>query len=165
MSTNVEMKTSKGAMIIEINEEAAPVTAKNFLSYVEKGFFDGLIFHRVIPGFMVQGGGMDADINEKPTDPPIPLESENGLRNDRGAIAMARTSDPNSATSQFFINLNDNDFLNYKGPDNPGYAAFGKVTDGIEVIDEIAKVKTGRKGMHDDVPQEPVIIESVRKID
>ena len=164
MSTSIEMITSKGNMTIELNEEAAPVTAKNFLSYVDKEFFDGLIFHRVIPGFMVQGGGMDPDMNEKPNDPPIQIESDNGLKNDRGTIAMARTNDPNSATSQFFINLNDNDFLNYANPANPGYAVFGKVTEGIETIDEIAKVKTGRKGMHDDVPTEPVMIESVRRV-
>jgi len=164
MSTNVEMITSKGTMTIELDEEAAPVTVKNFLSYVDKEFFDGLIFHRVIPGFMVQGGGMDADMKEKPNDPPIPIESDNGLKNVRGTIAMARTNNPNSATSQFFINLADNDFLNFAGRANPGYAVFGKVTDGIETIDEIAKVKTSSKGMHDDVPKEPVIIESVRRI-
>ena len=164
MAAKVEMVTSKGTMVIEVDQEAAPVTAENFLSYVEKEFFDGLIFHRVIPGFMVQGGGMDADMNEKPNEPPIPIESDNGLRNDRGTLAMARTNDPNSATSQFFINLVDNDFLNYSGPENPGYAVFGKVTEGIKAIDAIAEVKTGRKGMHDDVPLKPVIIQSVRKI-
>ena len=164
MSTKVEMVTSKGTMTIELDETAAPVTTKNFLSYVDKQFFDGLIFHRVIPGFMVQGGGMDADMKEKDNDPAIPIESDNGLKNERGTLAMARTNDPNSATSQFFINLSDNAFLNYVGAANPGYAVFGKVTDGIEVIDEIAKVKTGRKGMHDDVPTEPITIESVVRI-
>ncbi len=163
MSAKLEMKTSKGNMTIELDEDAAPVTTKNFLSYVDKEFFDGLIFHRVIPGFMVQGGGMDADMKEKANDPPIPIESDNGLKNDRGSLAMARTNDPNSATSQFFINLVDSDFLNYEDPANPGYTVFGKVTEGIEVIDEIAKVKTARKGMHDDVPVEPVTIESVRR--
>jgi len=164
MSAKVEMITSKGTMTIELDEEAAPVTTKNFLSYVDKEFFDGLIFHRVIPGFMVQGGGMDADMNEKANDAPIPIESDNGLKNLRGTLAMARTNDPNSATSQFFINLVDSSFLDYTGTANPGYTVFGKVTDGIETIDDIAKVKTGRKGMHDDVPVEPVTIESVRKI-
>ena len=164
MSTIVEMKTSKGTMKIELNDEAAPVTVKNFLSYVDKEFFDGLIFHRVIPNFMVQGGGMDADMKEKANDAPIKIESDNGLKNERGTLAMARTNDPNSATSQFFINLVDSAFLDYTGPANPGYTVFGKVTDGIETIDEIAKVKTGRKGMHDDVPVEPVTIESVKRL-
>jgi peptidyl-prolyl cis-trans isomerase B (cyclophilin B) len=164
MSAKVEIKTSKGTMVIELHEKEAPITAKNFLSYVDKEFFDGLIFHRVIPGFMVQGGGMDPDMKEKANDPAIPIESDNGLKNERGTLAMARTNDPNSATSQFFVNLVDSAFLDYTGPANPGYTVFGKVTEGIEVIDEIAKVKTGRKGMHDDVPVEAVVIESVRKI-
>ncbi len=163
MSTKVELKTSKGNMVLELDEEAAPITVKNFLSYVDKEFYDGLIFHRVIPGFMVQCGGMDADMKEKANDAPISIESDNGLKNDRGTLAMARTNDPNSATSQFFINLVDSDFLNYANPANPGYAVFGRVTDGVEVIDEIAKVKTGRKGMHDDVPVEPVTIDSIRR--
>jgi peptidyl-prolyl cis-trans isomerase B (cyclophilin B) len=164
MSTKVEMITSMGTMTIELNEEAAPITVKNFLSYVDKEFFDGLIFHRVIPGFMVQGGGMDADMKEKTNDAAIPIESDNGLKNERGTLAMARTNDPNSATSQFFVNLVDSAFLDYTGKANPGYTVFGKVTDGIETIDEIAKVKTGRTGMHDDVPTEPVTIESVRRV-
>jgi len=164
MSTKVEIITSMGTMIIELNDEAAPITAKNFLSYVDKEFFDGLIFHRVIPGFMVQGGGMDADMKEKLNDAAIKIESDNGLKNERGTLAMARTNDPNSATSQFFINLVDSSFLDYTGSANPGYTVFGKVTDGIETIDEIAKVKTGRTGMHDDVPTEPVTIESVRRV-
>jgi peptidyl-prolyl cis-trans isomerase B (cyclophilin B) len=164
MSAKVEIKTSMGNMVVELNEEAAPVTVKNFLSYVDKEFFDGLIFHRVIPGFMVQGGGMDVDMKEKSNDAPIPIESDNGLKNDRGTLAMARTNDPNSATSQFFINLVDSEFLNYANSANPGYTVFGKVTDGLEVIDEIAKVKTGRKGMHDDVPVEPVTIDSIRTV-
>ncbi|MBW8016945.1 MAG: peptidyl-prolyl cis-trans isomerase [Planctomycetes bacterium] len=164
MSTKVEMITSKGTMTVELDEEASPVTAKNFLSYVDKEFFDGLIFHRVIPGFMVQCGGMDPDMKEKPNDAPIPIESDNGLKNERGTLAMARTNDPNSATSQFFVNLVDSPFLDYTDPANPGYTVFGKVTDGIETIDEIAKVKTGRKGTHDDVPTEQVTIESVRRV-
>jgi len=164
MAAKVEMITNKGTIVIKLDEEKAPVTAKNFLDYVEKEFFDGLIFHRVIKGFMIQGGGMDSDMKEKQNDPPIVNEANNGLKNDRGTIAMARTSDPNSATSQFFINHADNDFLNYAGAANPGYAVFGKVTDGIEVVDAIAEVATGRSGMHDDVPTEAVVIESVRKI-
>lgn len=164
MSTKFELKTSKGDMTIELDEAAAPITTKNFQSYVEKEFYDGLIFHRVIPGFMVQCGGMDADMKEKTNDAPIAIESDNGLKNVRGTLAMARTNDPDSATSQFFINLVDSTFLDYTGKANPGYTVFGKVTDGIEVIDEIEKVKTGRKRMHDDVPVEPVTIESIRKI-
>lgn len=159
-----EIKTSKGDMTVELNEKAAPITTKNFQSYVEKEFFDGLVFHRVIPGFMVQCGGMDADMKEKSNDAPISIESDNGLKNERGTLAMARTNDPNSATSQFFFNLVDSAFLDYSSQANPGYTVFGKVTDGIEIIDEIAKVKTGRTGMHDDVPVEPVTIVSIRKI-
>jgi cyclophilin family peptidyl-prolyl cis-trans isomerase len=164
MGAKVEMITSKGTMTLELNEEASPVTVKNFLSYVDKEFYDGLIFHRVIPGFMVQCGGMDAEMKEKDNDAPIPIESDNGLKNERGTLAMARTNDPNSATSQFFINLVDSTFLDFSGKANPGYTVFGKVTDGVEVIDEIEKVKTGRTGMHDDVPVEPVTIESIRRL-
>jgi len=164
MAAKVEMITNQGAIVIELDEEKAPVTAKNFLDYVEKEFFDGLIFHRVIKGFMIQGGGMDADMKEKDNDPPITNEANNGLKNDRGTLAMARTNDPNSATNQFFINHADNDFLNYTGPANPGYAVFANVVEGMEIVDAIAEVKTGRKGMHDDVPTEAVVIETIRKI-
>lgn len=162
----VEMKTSMGDMTIELDAEAAPVTVKNFLEYVEDGFYNGTVFHRVIPGFMIQGGGMDKDLNTKPNNDPIVNEASNGLKNDRGTIAMARTSDPDSATSQFFINHKDNDFLNYAGPapDKIGYAVFGRVTEGMDVVDTIAEVKTTRKGHYADVPAEPVEILSVTVI-
>lgn len=164
MTPTVVMETSLGTIEIELNKEKAPITVANFEKYVKEGFFDGLCFHRVIKGFMIQGGGFTPDGTSKDSGDPIKIESMNGLKNKKGTIAMARTSNPNSATSQFFINLTDNDFLNFAGPANPGYAVFGKVTEGIETIDEIAKVKTGRKGMHDDVPKEPVTIESVRRV-
>ncbi len=159
----VEMKTSMGDMEIELDADAAPVTVKNFLEYVDNSFYAGTVFHRVIPGFMVQGGGMDKDLNPKPNNDPIINEASNGLKNDRGTLAMARTGDPDSATSQFFINHKDNDFLNYTGPspDKIGYAVFGKVTEGMDVVDAIAAVKTTRKGHYDDVPAEPVEILSV----
>ena len=162
MSANpiIKMETSKGTMTIELDAEKAPLSAANFVSYVEDGFYDGLIFHRVIPGFMVQGGGMNPDMSEKPNKAPIKNEANNGLKNLRGTLAMARTNDPHSATSQFFINLKDNGFLDHtsESPAGWGYAVFGKVTDGIEVIDEIEKVKTGNHGPHGDVPLEPVTI-------
>lgn len=160
----VKLETSKGDVTIELDAKAAPVTAANFLEYVNAGFYDGLIFHRVIPRFMIQGGGMDANMQEKPTRPPIVNEAKNGLKNKRGAIAMARTNDPNSATAQFFINLVDNDFLDYVAGRNPGYAVFGKVTQGMDVVDAIAAVKTGNKGMHQDVPIEPIVIKSARVV-
>jgi len=142
MSANpiVKMETSKGTITIELDAEKAPETVKNFVSYVEDGFYDGLIFHRVIPNFMIQGGGMTPDMSEKPNNAPIKNEASNGLKNDRGTIAMARTQDPHSATSQFFINLKDNDFLNFSSetPAGWGYTVFGKVTEGMDVVDEIA---------------------------
>lgn len=161
--THVEMKTTLGDMTLELDADAAPVTVKNFLEYVNDGFYDGTVFHRVIKGFMVQGGGMDKDLRPKPNNDPIVNEAANGLKNDRGTIAMARTSDPDSATSQFFINHADNDFLNYSGPasDQIGYAVFGKVTEGLDIVDKIAAVKTTRQGHYDDVPAEPVEILSV----
>jgi peptidyl-prolyl cis-trans isomerase B (cyclophilin B) len=160
----VEMKTTLGDMMIELDAESAPVTVKNFLEYVNDGFYEGTVFHRVIKGFMIQGGGMDKDLRPKPNNDPIVNEASNGLKNDRGTLAMARTSDPDSATSQFFINHKDNDFLNFTGPtpDRIGYAVFGKVTDGMDVVDAIAAVKTTRKGHFDDVPAEPVEILSVK---
>lgn len=162
MSANpvIKMETSKGTMTIELDAVKAPKTVANFVSYVEDGFYDGLIFHRVIPNFMVQGGGMTPDMSEKPNKAPVKNEANNGLKNDRGTLAMARTNDPHSATSQFFINLKDNDFLNFTSetPAGWGYTVFGKVTEGIEVIDEIAKVKTGNHGHHGDVPLEAVTI-------
>jgi len=165
--TKVEMKTTLGDMIIELDAEAAPVSVKNFLEYVKDGFYDGTVFHRVINGFMIQGGGMDKELKPKPNNDPILNEAANGLKNDRGTLAMARTSDPDSATSQFFINHKDNDFLNYSGPspERIGYAVFGRVTDGMDVVDAIANVKTTRVGYYDDVPAEPVEILSVTVVD
>lgn len=162
----VQLDTTMGAITIELNEKAAPKTVENFLSYVNAGHYNGTIFHRVIPGFMVQGGGMDADMNEKKTNAPIEIEADNGLKNDLGTIAMARTQDPNSATSQFFINVKDNDFLNHSGKTMQGwgYTVFGKVTSGMDVVQKIEGVPTGRFGMHADVPKEPVIINSAKVI-
>lgn len=161
-STKVKMETSMGDIVIELNGEAAPVTVKNFLDYVEKGFYDGTIFHRVIPNFMIQGGGFGPDMKRKDALEPIINEASNGLKNDRGTISMARTSHPDSASSQFFINHRDNPNLNYTGENNPGYAVFGKVVEGIEVVDKIAAVKTTTKGPYGDVPAEPVLIKSVK---
>ncbi|CAM4054813.1 peptidylprolyl isomerase [Psychrobacter arenosus] len=162
----VQLDTTMGAITIELNEKAAPKTVANFLNYVNAGHYNGTIFHRVIPGFMVQGGGMDADMNEKKTNAPIEIEADNGLKNDLGTIAMARTQDPNSATSQFFINVKDNDFLNHSGKSMQGwgYTVFGKVTSGMDVVQKIEGVPTGRFGMHADVPKEPVIINSAKVI-
>ena len=160
----VKLETSYGEIIIELNEEASPITVKNFLGYVEEGFYDGTIFHRVINGFMIQGGGLTADMAEKPTHAPIVNEAKNMLKNDRGTIAMARQNAPDSATSQFFINHKNNDSLNYPGPYKPGYAVFGKVVKGMEVLDAIAVVKTTRRGGMGDVPVEPVVIKSVKII-
>ncbi len=158
----VELDTSMGAIVIELNEEKAPKTVENFLNYVKSGHYDGTIFHRIIDGFMIQGGGMDADMNEKATNKPVENEADNGLKNDAGTIAMARTQDPHSATSQFFVNVKDNDFLNHSGKNMQGwgYTVFGKVTSGMDVIEKMRGVPTGRFGMHADVPKEPVIINS-----
>lgn len=161
----VAMDTTVGNIVIELNEEKAPVTVENFKSYVSEGYYDGLIFHRVIDGFMVQGGGFDADMNQKGTKAPIKIESNNGLKNERGSIAMARTMDPNSATSQFFINTQNNTFLDYPGQDGYGYTVFGKVVSGMDVVDQMEKVKTGNRGMHGDVPVESIIIESVKFVE
>jgi len=150
--------------VIEVNETAAPVTSANFLRYVSEGFYDGTIFHRVIPGFMIQTGGFTADMQQKTTHEPIINEAKNGLKNTRGTLAMARTNDPNSASSQFFINLVNNDFLNYAGPRNPGYAVFGKVVEGMDVAEKIAQVKTVDKDMQQNVPIEPVIIKSAKVV-
>ena len=155
----VRFSTSAGDIVVELDADKAPKTVENFVAYVKAGQYNGTIFHRVIPTFMIQGGGMTADMKEKPTRAPIPLESRNGLSNVRGTLAMARTSDPNSATAQFFINLKDNDFLNAaQSRDGNGYAVFGKVVSGMEVVDKIRDVPTASKGMHDDVPVTPVII-------
>ena len=154
------METSKGTITLELDAEKAPISAKNFVAYVEDGFYDGIIFHRVIPNFMIQTGGMNPDMSEKANKGNIQNEANNGLKNDRGTLAMARTPDPHSASSQFFVNLKDNDFLNFSSETSAGwgYAVFGKVTDGMDVVDEIAKVKTGNHGHHGDVPQEEVKI-------
>ena len=162
----VEFDTTHGAIVIELDAQKAPVTVANFLDYVESGHYDGTVFHRVIDGFMIQGGGMDSKMNEKRTGTPIKNEADNGLKNNVGTIAMARTSDPHSATAQFFINVKNNDFLNYTSPTPQGwgYAVFGKVTDGMDVVNQIKGVATGRYGHHADVPTTPVVINSAKVI-
>jgi cyclophilin family peptidyl-prolyl cis-trans isomerase len=160
----VKLETSMGDIVIELDEENAPVTVKNFLSYIDEGFYDGTIFHRVIPNFMIQGGGFTPDMAQKKTHAQIKNEASNGLKNDRGTIAMARTNNPDSATSQFFINHKDNVFLNYAGAGKPGYAVFGKVAEGMDVVDAIAAVKTTRKGRFSDVPAEQVLIKSAKVV-
>jgi len=157
----ITIKTNQGDFSIELNEEKAPITVKNFLNYVEKGFFTGTIFHRVIDGFMIQGGGFDKDMMQKETDTPIKNEANNGLKNAPYTIAMARTSDPDSASSQFFINVANNSFLDYPGQDGAGYCVFAKVVSGSDVIDLIGKAKTGSSGGHQDVPTEAIMIEEV----
>jgi peptidyl-prolyl cis-trans isomerase A (cyclophilin A) len=158
----LELKTSQGTLTIELFADKAPTTVENFLQYAKDGFFDGTVFHRVIPGFMIQGGGMTPDLKEKPTRTPIQNEAKNGLKNAPGTLAMARTNDPHSASAQFFINLKDNSFLDYPSRDGWGYAVFGKVVQGLEVVEKIAKVPTGNAGPHRDVPTTPVVIESVK---
>lgn len=159
----VKLTTSMGDIVIELNEDAAPVTVKNFLRYTEERFYNGTIFHRVLPNFMIQGGGFDADMVEKPTHEPIINEANNGLKNDKGTIAMARTDNPDSATCQFFINHTDNDFLNYAGP-KTGYAVFGKVVEGMDVVEKIASVQTANKGQYTDVPVKTIVIESAEVV-
>jgi peptidyl-prolyl cis-trans isomerase A (cyclophilin A) len=159
----VRFETSLGSFTLELDASRAPVTVENFLSYVDEGFFDGLIFHRVIPGFMIQGGGFAPDMSQKKNRAPIRNEATNGLKNARGTIAMARTNDINSATSQFFINLSDNAFLD-NAPGNHGYAVFGRITEGLDTIDRIAKERTGRRKGHDDVPVTDVVIQSARRV-
>jgi peptidyl-prolyl cis-trans isomerase B (cyclophilin B) len=156
----IKMETSMGDIVIELEHEKAPKSAANFQQYVEDGFYDGLIFHRVISNFMVQGGGMDENMTEKASRESIENEANNGLKNDCYTLAMARTMDPHSASSQFFVNVKDNSFLNFSSetPQGWGYAVFGKVVKGTEVVDEIRGVETGRSGFHDDVPVEPVFI-------
>ncbi len=156
----VIMETNLGTVEIELNADLAPASVENFMDYAGKGFYDGTIFHRVIPGFMAQGGGFTPDMNRKNTSAPITNESDNGLKNKRGTIAMARTNDPNSATSQFFINLTDNNFLDGR-QGQAGYAVFGEVVNGMEVVEKMAQIPTGRKGMYDDVPREDIVIKSV----
>ena len=157
------LSTSMGDIKIALYEKEAPETVKNFLAYVNDKFYDGTIFHRVIPGFMVQGGGFTPDMQQKPTKPPVKNEAANGLKNEVGTLAMARTPDPNSATAQFFINVKNNDFLDYK--DNSmqgfGYCVFGKVIEGMDIVRKIELVKTTRKGMHENVPEEPITINSL----
>ena len=163
----VDMTTSLGRITIELNAEKAPKTVEAFLDNARRGFYDGTVFHRVIDGFMIQGGGFSPAMEEKKTlTPPLQNEAANGLKNERGTVAMARTQDPHSARVQFFINLKDNDFLNHKSPDQRGYgyAVFGKVTQGMDVVDKIARVPTGNAGPHQNVPTTPVIIQSVRII-
>ena len=161
------IETSMGTITVELDDAKAPVTVTNFIEYVKSGHYDGTIFHRVIDGFMIQGGGFTKDMNQKETRAPIKNEAANGLKNARGTLAMARTMVVDSATSQFFINLVDNEFLDYRGPDPRmfGYAVFGKVTDGMEVVDRIAKVKTGFAGPHQNVPEEPVVIRKVHLVE
>ncbi len=163
----VKLETDMGDIFIELDEEKAPKSAENFLSYVNAGHYDGTIFHRVIDGFMIQGGGMDANMNEKATGSPVENEADNGLTNDAYTVAMARTMDPHSATAQFFINVKKNDFLNHtaKTPQGWGYAVFGKVTKGHGIVNKLKGVKTGRTGRHDDVPVEPVLINKAVVVD
>jgi peptidyl-prolyl cis-trans isomerase B (cyclophilin B) len=166
VSNQVKLETSYGDIVIALNSAAAPVTVANFLGYVDSGFYNGMIFHRVIPGFMIQGGGYDSAMTEKTTRPPIKNEAGNGLKNDRGTIAMARTADPNSATAQFFINTVDNGFLNHKDTTMQGwgYCVFGKVIKGMEVVDSIAKTSTTRKGAFENVPVTPMVIKKASLI-
>jgi cyclophilin family peptidyl-prolyl cis-trans isomerase len=159
----IRFETSHGAFTVELFEKEAPITVENFLRYVDDGHFDGTIFHRIVPGFVIQGGGLTAEFANKKTRPPIGNEARNGLKNLRGNLSMARTSDVNSATSQFFVNLKDNAFLDH-GPRDYGYAVFGRVTEGMEVIDKIAQVRTGKRKGYDDAPLEDVLIVSARRM-
>jgi peptidyl-prolyl cis-trans isomerase A (cyclophilin A) len=160
----VLIKTSKGEILLELYPAKAPVTVENFLKYVDDKHYDNTIFHRVISNFMIQGGGFTSTMQQKPMRAGIKLESQNGLKNDRGTIAMARTSVPDSATAQFFINVVDNSMLNHPQPDGHGYAVFGKVIQGMDTVDAIKGVKTSRNGMHQDVPSEPVVIQSMSRV-
>lgn len=166
-SNQVKLSTSKGDIVIQLNPEKAPETTKNFLSYVQDGFYDGTIFHRVINNFMIQGGGFDVDMKQKNTKEPIKNEADNGLKNNKYTIAMARTQDPHSATAQFFINVNDNDFLNFTAPNvnGWGYAVFGEVIEGTDVVDQIKDVATGNRGFHQDVPVDAIVIESATVVE
>jgi cyclophilin family peptidyl-prolyl cis-trans isomerase len=157
------VRTSMGDFTLELDEAKAPLTVANFEKYADAGHYDGTIFHRVIDGFMIQGGGFDQSMRQKPTNPPVRNESTNGLKNDNYTVAMARTNVPDSATSQFFINVKDNDFLNNAGASNPGYAVFGKVVDGKDIVDKIRKVPTGNSGGHQNVPTTPVVIDKVER--
>ncbi len=160
----IRFDTTLGSFTIELFEKEAPISTKNFLDYVDAGHFDGTVFHRVIPGFVIQGGGMTADMRQKQTSAPIRNEADNGLKNRRGTLSMARTNDPHSATSQFFVNLVDNAFLD-PGRGGAGYAVFGTVVEGMDVVDKIAAVKTGSKAGHQDVPVTPVEVRSAKRVD
>ena len=162
----VTFDTSMGPVVIELYSDRAPQTVANFLAYVDAGYYNGTIFHRVIPGFMIQGGGFTTDMRRKPTQPPVVNEADNRIKNERGTIAMARTPDPHSATAQFFINTVDNDFLNFKSKTSQGwgYTVFGRVVQGMETVDAISRVKTGRAGGHRDVPVKPVVILTVKRL-
>ncbi len=166
---SVEMQTNQGKIVIELYQDKAPKTVENFIAYAKEGFYANTVFHRVIDGFMIQGGGFTEKMEQKPTRAPIQNEAaagfKAGLKNDLGTLAMARTSDPDSATAQFFINLKDNAFLNYPGQDGFGYTVFGKVTEGLDIVQKIAKVATGNRGPHQNVPLAPVIIQTVKIID
>jgi cyclophilin family peptidyl-prolyl cis-trans isomerase len=166
VNPKVILDTSQGKIVLELFPQKAPVTVENFLSYIDEGIYDGTIFHRVIPNFMIQGGGFTANMKPKNTKPPIKNEADNRLQNNRGTIAMARTQNPHSATSQFFINSINNDFLNYKRKDSQGwgYAVFGRVVEGMIVVDAISKVKTGTRGMYRDVPVQPIVIRQARRL-
>ncbi|MCT9080931.1 peptidylprolyl isomerase [Streptomyces fulvoviolaceus] len=164
--SRVELTTNFGRIVLELNDAEAPKTVENFLSYVQNGHYDGTIFHRVIPGFMVQGGGFTADMAQKPTQAPVQNEADNGLKNTAYTVAMARTSDPHSATAQFFVNVADNAFLNFtaKNPNGWGYTVFGRVVEGQDVVDQITGVKTGSSRGHQDVPTQSVVIESAKVV-
>ncbi len=160
----VVFSTTEGDITLEMFPDEAPITVENFLQYVDDGFFDGTIFHRVIPGFMIQGGGFTVEMEQKETRDEIKNEADNGLKNERGSLSMARTQAVDSATAQFFINLKHNDFLDH-GSRDFGYAVFAKVSEGMDVVDKIAKVATGRSGMHEDVPEEPILIQSAKRVE
>jgi peptidyl-prolyl cis-trans isomerase B (cyclophilin B) len=163
-ATRVQMETSQGSVTIELDGDKAPITVANFLAYVDEGFYDGTVFHRIIPGFMIQGGGFEPGMKQKSTKATIKNESTNGLPNKRGTLAMARTNEPNSASSQFFINLKDNSFLDRaQAQDGVGYCVFGKVVEGMEVVDKIKDAPTGRRGHHENVPVQDVLIQSIRR--
>ncbi len=159
-NTRVQFETTLGNLVIELDDQKAPATAKNFADYASSGFYDGTIFHRIIPGFVVQGGGMLPGLQQKKGNEPIRNEATNGLKNLRGTLSMARTNDPHSATSQFFINLVDNVALDHRAPMGAGwgYAVFGKIVEGMDVVDQMAKVATGSRGMHDDVPKDDIVV-------
>lgn len=166
-TNKVKLTTTLGEITIQLNHEKAPISSENFLTYVKDGFYDGTVFHRIIPGFMAQGGGFDGDLNQKAVREPIKNEADNGLKNNRGTLAMARTPDPNSATAQFFINYKDNSFLNYTSPtpNGWGYAVFGEVIEGMDIVDAMAKEPTSNRGMHQDVPKTNIVIEKAEVVE